>query len=165
MSQSETVSEKKKKGKKNPFFLIISWVFLAIPCMEEEKPRKRRPIDLDWETLLPSQDGDPPAVLIVKSNNNSNTTDTLRGSSMAADYQHSNTEYAELRDHELDDRIKRLKLNVEQMCPKLPDKGEKFRLSLKRMEEERERRKLKRVETVCLEVGFLPFGVVGSFWA
>ncbi|XP_048322454.1 ubiquitin-like-specific protease 1D [Ziziphus jujuba] len=120
-------------------------------CMEEAKPRKRRPLDLDWETLLPSQEDDPPAVLIVKSNNNQNIN-TLKDSSMAAaDSRNSDSEYSELRDHELDDRIVRQKKNIEGMGPRLPDKGEKLRLSLKRMEEERERRKLRRVETVYLE--------------
>ncbi|KAF3431747.1 hypothetical protein FNV43_RR26483 [Rhamnella rubrinervis] len=115
--------------------------------MEEEKPRKGK-LDIDYDSLLAGKDEEPPSILIVKSN----TAETRKDSAMAADHQHFEMEYIELRDHELDDRIKRHKQNIEGMSHKLPDKGEKLRLRLKQMEDEKERRrKLRRVETVCLE--------------
>ncbi|KAF3431287.1 hypothetical protein FNV43_RR26017 [Rhamnella rubrinervis] len=105
-------------------------------------------LDIDYDSLLAGKDEEPPSILIVKSN----TAETRKDSAMAADHQHFEMEYIELRDHELDDRIKRHKQNIEGMSHKLPDKGEKLRLRLKQMEDEKERRrKLRRVETVCLE--------------
>lgn len=124
--------------------------------MEEEKPRRGK-LDIDYDTLLAGKDEEPPALLIVKSN----TAETLKDSAMAADHQHFETEYIKMRDHELDEKIKRHKQNIEGISHKLPDKGEKLRLCLKIMEDEKERRrKLRPVETVCLEVGCLPLELV-----
>ena len=129
---------------------------IRIPCMEEEKPRKGK-LDIDYDSLLAGKDEEPPTILIVKSN----TTETRKDSAMAADHQHFEMEYIELRDHDLDEKIKRHKQTIEGMSHKLPDKGEKLRLCLKRMEDEKERRrKVRRVETICLEVGYLPLELV-----
>uniref|UniRef100_A0A5B6ZMV5 Putative ubiquitin-like-specific protease 1D isoform X2 n=1 Tax=Davidia involucrata TaxID=16924 RepID=A0A5B6ZMV5_DAVIN len=109
--------------------------------MEEEKKRKT-PIDLDWEKLLPSRDEEPPPVLVV-------TTSGREPSAMSGEqFQQSwmEEELSRMGDKELNDSIFRHRRNVETLGPKLPDKGEKLKATLKCLEDERERRESRRME-------------------
>ncbi|KAA8533139.1 hypothetical protein F0562_033328 [Nyssa sinensis] len=102
--------------------------------MEEEKKRKR-PIDLDREKLLPSRDEEPPVT-------------TSESSAMSGEQvqQDGREQLSCLGDKELNDSICRQRRNVETLGPKLPDKGEKLKAHLKSLEEERERRRSHLVE-------------------
>ncbi|KAL0004188.1 hypothetical protein SO802_011749 [Lithocarpus litseifolius] len=108
--------------------------------MEEDRTKKR-PLDLDWEKLLPNSsqnddDDDAPPELIVKS---STTTTATMGS---GDERHE--DFEKWSDRTLEEQIERKRRTCETMGPRMPDKGEKLRLTLKRLEDERERRKLAR---------------------
>ncbi|KAK9277162.1 hypothetical protein L1049_006701 [Liquidambar formosana] len=121
--------------------------------MEAEKERKK-PLELDWDKLLPSQDDDPPPDLVV--------TTTAAAAAVAANAeqhqeqqkQHSTTSTESQReeialpsipDRQLEESIERQKKNLN-LGLKLPDKGEKIRVKIKQLEEERERRKLRRLD-------------------
>ncbi|XP_075658268.1 ubiquitin-like-specific protease 1D isoform X6 [Castanea sativa] len=107
--------------------------------MEEDRAKKR-PLELDWEKLLPnsSQNDDAPPELIVKSSTTT-TTATTMGS---GDERHE--DFEKWGDRMLEEQIERKRRTCETMGPRMPDKGEKLRLTLKRLEDERERRKLAR---------------------
>ncbi|KAM3706409.1 hypothetical protein ACJW31_03G150400 [Castanea mollissima] len=111
--------------------------------MEEDRAKKR-PLELDWEKLLPNSsqndddDDDAPPELIVKSSTTT-TTATTMGS---GDERHE--DFEKWNDRMLEEQIERKRRTCETMGPRMPDKGEKLRLTLKRLEDERERRKLAR---------------------
>lgn len=107
--------------------------------MEEEEKKEKRPLDLNWETLLPSQDDEPPLVLVVEQE-----SPTIEEPQQQQQTQRDDVEYK--TDHELNDLISRHSIHVESLGPKLPDKGAKLRANLQRLMDERERRKLCRVE-------------------
>lgn len=111
--------------------------------MEEEEKKEKRPLDLNWETLLPSQDDEPPLVLVVEQE-----SPTIEEPQQQQQTQRDDVEYK--TDYELNELITRQSSNVESLGPKLPDKGAKLRVNLQRLMDERERRKLCRVEKVCL---------------
>ncbi|KAM3754219.1 hypothetical protein ACB098_03G149700 [Castanea mollissima] len=114
--------------------------------MEEDRAKKR-PLELDWEKLLPNSsqnddddDDDAPPELIVKS---STTTTTTTATTMGSgDERHE--DFEKWNDRMLEEQIERKRRTCETMGPRMPDKGEKLRLTLKRLEDERERRKLAR---------------------
>ncbi|XP_062110293.1 ubiquitin-like-specific protease 1D isoform X3 [Humulus lupulus] len=118
--------------------------------MEEEvEAKKQKPLKLDWSELLPTKDDDPPPLLIVNS-------ETLTGKAQRLSPEMSsdrrNEAIAQLSDHELNERIKSTAMNIKNgVLSRLPDKGEKLKNSLKSLEDERERRKRKRVETIHVE--------------
>lgn len=109
--------------------------------MEEEEKKEKRPLNLDWETLLPNQEDEPPPVLVVEEE--SPTT----GEPQQQQNQRDGVE--QKTDHELNDMITRQSITLENLGPKLPDKGAKLRANLQRLIDERERRKICRVEKVC----------------
>ncbi|XP_059446063.1 ubiquitin-like-specific protease 1D isoform X2 [Corylus avellana] len=112
----------------------------------EEEGAKKTPLVLDWEKLLPEDDV-PPAVLIVKP-----TTTTAQPSKQSAmdSAQRLNSQRDDrfdlLSDHELNELFRRKRRTLETVGWKLPDRGEKVRNALMRLEDEMERRKLRRVE-------------------
>lgn len=107
------------------------------PCMEEDNSKKR-PLDLDWEVVLDKNDAEPPALVIVKT-----TMEPPKPSPSITD--HSQKEdHASMTDPELEEAIKRHRAHIVKLGPTLPDKGEKLRLAVKGLEDERERRKLQR---------------------
>ena len=123
--------------------------------MEEERERaKNRPIELDWDKLLPSgADGDdrPATIVIVK-------TKTLGSAAKNSPEMAANEASVEqLTDHELFERIGSTKKTISMMSRTRPDKGEKLLNSLRRLEDESERRKRRRPETIQLEVFALFF--------
>ncbi|XP_062159325.1 ubiquitin-like-specific protease 1D [Alnus glutinosa] len=113
----------------------------------EEEGAERTELVLDWEKLLPSEDDDPPVVLIVKPT--TTTTQPSKQSAMGS-AQRLNSQRDEgfdlLSDHELNDSIRSKRCTLETMALRLPDRGEKVRATLTRLEEEMERRKLRRVD-------------------
>ena len=111
--------------------------------MEEEEKKEKRPLDLNWETLLPSQGDEPPLVLVVEQE-----SPTIEEPQQQQQTQRDDVEYK--TDHELNELITRQSSYLESLAPKLPDKGAKLRVNLQRLMDERERRKLCRVEKVCL---------------
>ncbi|KAL4639113.1 hypothetical protein ACB092_03G195000 [Castanea dentata] len=112
--------------------------------MEEDRAKKR-PLELDWEKLLPNSsqnydddDDDAPPELIVKSSTTTTTATTMgSGDERYEDFE-------KWSDRMLEEQIERKRRTCETMGPRMPDKGEKLRLTLKRLEDERERRKLAR---------------------
>lgn len=113
--------------------------------MEEDRAKKR-PLDLDWEKLLPNSsqngddDDDAPPELIVKSS----TTATATAASTMGSGDERHEDFEKWSDRMLEEQIERKRRTCETMGPRMPDKGEKLRLTLKRFEDERERRKLAR---------------------
>lgn len=110
-------------------------------------------LELDWNKLLPANDDDdddpPPCLVIVKSK-------TLAGENRkeppAMDpHAEKHESYEQMTDHVLRERIKSTRQSIPKIAHTLPDKGEKLRGSLKHMEAEMNRRKLRRVETIHLE--------------
>ncbi|KAJ7953631.1 ubiquitin-like-specific protease 1D [Quillaja saponaria] len=102
---------------------------------------KKRPVPLDWDAFLGSQDEEPPVLVIVKPTTTVTDTELQRLLDMDRDQQYLLTEsIEELTDHKLEESI-RSKRNTLQTIKSLPDKGEKLRATLKRLEDEMERRK------------------------
>ena len=123
--------------------------------MEEGRERaKNRPIELDWDKLLPSgADGDdrPATIVIVKTKTLGSAT--KNSPEMAA----NEASVEQLTDHELFERIGSTKKTISMISHTMPDKGEKLLNSLRRLEDESERRKRRRPETIQLEVFALFF--------
>ncbi|KAL5552901.1 hypothetical protein UlMin_040302 [Ulmus minor] len=118
--------------------------------MEDEGARKK-PLELDWDKLLPNKDDDPQPLLVVKSN--SAAPETRKESVMAGDRKISDKIEAieKMSDHELVEKIRSSRKSLQSYGRTLPDKGEKLKLLVKQFEEEMERRKRRRVETIRLE--------------
>ncbi|KAJ9169576.1 hypothetical protein P3X46_017751 [Hevea brasiliensis] len=106
----------------------------------EEENSKKRPLDLDWDVILDSKDDEQQQILIVKG-----PTQLPKPSPMSTDHS-PREDCASMTDRELEDGIKRQKLNIANLSPILPDKGEKLRALLKTLEDEYQRRKLRRPE-------------------
>ncbi|XP_057947911.1 ubiquitin-like-specific protease 1D isoform X2 [Malania oleifera] len=135
-------------------------------CMEGEEEKKKKPLDLDWDQLLPTrEDEEPPAELVVTTEatagavtaSGAATTTSERQrhrehSPMVREPQAQQQHYSQrddiehMTDHELNDTIRRKIRNIETLGPKLPDKGAKLRASLKRFQGEMERRNLQRLQ-------------------
>lgn len=113
--------------------------------MEEEKNKKRKsPIDLDWDKLLPprQQDDDEPSPILVVTTIAGvagQPQSTMGGGEQVGD------ELETMPDLRLEESITRGRKNYETLGPKLPDKGQKLLASIRRFEEENERRKRRRL--------------------
>ncbi|XP_030553193.2 ubiquitin-like-specific protease 1D isoform X2 [Rhodamnia argentea] len=107
---------------------------------ESERPNRRERID--WDKLLDDDDDDdgPPPVLIV-----------TRSSSGPAPAMESDDGIAGLSDQQLADSIASKMRTLRGLQRNLPDGGDKLRSTLKRLEEEQERRKLRRIEKAAEE--------------
>lgn len=123
--------------------------------MEQEKTTKR-PLNIDWDKLLGCEDEEPPPDVVIEpptaAPHPQNHLD------MDSDRQHlAREEYQKFSDVELEDKIRRMKSFYETKACKLPDKGQKYIRTLELCEEEREYRKLRRVEKVfLLQIESLP---------
>ncbi|XP_010242977.1 PREDICTED: ubiquitin-like-specific protease 1D isoform X3 [Nelumbo nucifera] len=91
---------------------------------------ENKPLDIDWKKVLPVGDDDPPPDLVVISGESQNQKDEVES----------------IPDYQLNDKIKRAQKNIGELSSKLPDNGAKLRANLKRLEEERERRRLLRLK-------------------
>ncbi|KAJ9176401.1 hypothetical protein P3X46_011718 [Hevea brasiliensis] len=121
----------------------------------EEENSKKRPLDLDWGVILDSNNGEPPPILIVKGD-----SQMPKPSPMSSD-RSPREDCASMTDHELEDAIKRHKFNIAKFGPSLPDKGEKLRAWFNVLEDEHQRRKLRRSE-MDVDVCDIPTQLVNS---
>ncbi|XP_030496698.2 ubiquitin-like-specific protease 1D isoform X1 [Cannabis sativa] len=119
--------------------------------MEDEvEAKKKKPLNLDWNELFSTKDDEPPPLVILKSETLTGAKAQRPSPEMSSDRRHEANE--QLTDHELNERIRSTAINIKNgLASKLPDKGERLKNSLKALEDERERRKRKRVETIHLE--------------
>ncbi|KGN51809.1 ubiquitin-like-specific protease 1D isoform X2 [Cucumis sativus] len=104
--------------------------------IQRDKPTNA-PFKIDWGKVWARKDDDPIPDLLIAT-----TT-----SKMGSDWEHSfREELQKLSDGELEDKIDRMKNLSKTSCYRLSDKGEKLRRSIELLEEERESRKLRRIE-------------------
>ncbi|KAL2546995.1 ubiquitin-like-specific protease 1D [Forsythia ovata] len=104
--------------------------------MEGGGERKRKsPLALDWEKLLGKEDDEDP-VLVVKRPAAAEKPTTDGGEESSRE-----DHFCQLSDKELIVEIGRMKSNLRTLAANLPDRGEKFLASIKRRENELERRK------------------------
>ncbi|KAL2519518.1 Ubiquitin-like-specific protease 1D [Abeliophyllum distichum] len=104
--------------------------------MEGGGGRKRKsPLALDWEKLLGKEDDEDP-VLVVKRPAAAEKPTTDGGEESSRE-----DHFRQLSDKELIVEIGRMKSNLRTLAANLPDRGEKFLASIKRREDELERRK------------------------
>ncbi|RVW47137.1 hypothetical protein CK203_070100 [Vitis vinifera] len=80
--------------------------------MEEEEKKEKRPLDLNWETLLPSQDDEPPLVLVVEQE-----SPTIEEPQPAATDSEGRCRIQD--DYELNELITRQSSNVESLGPQI----------------------------------------------
>ncbi|XP_077220681.1 ubiquitin-like-specific protease 1D isoform X2 [Tasmannia lanceolata] len=85
---------------------------------------KNSPMNINWENIWERNEDDPPAELEV-------VKDTIQKDNLDS-----------LSDHQLDEKIQRMQCQKSIMVSTLPDRGAKYEATLKRLEEERERRKI-----------------------
>lgn len=109
--------------------------------MEGERNRKR-PLDIDWKKVL--LEDDPPLELEVTS------TPVISNMGGRDQQPPPRDDISRMTDTQLDDLIARQRRNIATLGPKLPDKGEKLKVTLQRYQDEKERRKNRRLEEVFL---------------
>ena len=115
--------------------------------MEEAGEAKKRPLELDWDNLLPDRDEGPFTLTIIKGNGS--IAQPRKNSDMVFDQRYSPVDDIELMNvRELEDSIQRQKTTLATMAGKLRDGGEKCRNTIKRYEEELERRKMRQPKAV-----------------
>ncbi|XP_061994459.1 ubiquitin-like-specific protease 1D isoform X1 [Rosa rugosa] len=116
--------------------------------MEGERAEKKRQLDLDFNKLLEdNDDSDPPEVLRVKKPKPIATTAAAdEPPAMSGGDQQRDEELEKMNNNELEGAIKRQVENLKRMGSILPDKGEKLRICLKKLEDEQGRRRLERSE-------------------
>lgn len=125
----------------------ITHTYIIHTCMEGDGERKRKsPLELDWDKLLRQEDDEDP-VLVVKpvaaAAEKKPMTDGGEESS-------GGDQFRQTPDDELMTEIARMKNNFPSLAANLPDRGEKYLASIKRREEELERRKRQKVELLSL---------------
>ncbi|OMO52793.1 hypothetical protein COLO4_36969 [Corchorus olitorius] len=110
--------------------------------MDAEGQNKKRKLKLDWNQLLSEKPGDdeplPPLVVITTEPQQPRRQSDAMGGGDYQDREH----LVGMTDRELDENIRRQRQTFENFASKLPDKGEKIRCKIERLEEEKERRKL-----------------------
>ncbi|CAK9181712.1 unnamed protein product [Ilex paraguariensis] len=107
--------------------------------------RKRKKLDLDWGKLLSDhidEDEEPPTVMVVT--NTGAAAEKLKSAAMDDEQQQNG--FNHMNDRELNDVLERNIQNLKSVGDRLPDKGQKLRVSIKRLEEEIERRQHQRAE-------------------
>nr|XP_004297636.2 PREDICTED: ubiquitin-like-specific protease 1D isoform X2 [Fragaria vesca subsp. vesca] len=111
--------------------------------MEGERAEKKRPLAIDFNKLLDGNDDfDPPEVLRVKKTKPVTIAadETPKRAAMGGGDELRDEELERVSNKDLDDLIGRQRAHVKMLAPKLPDKGEKLRVRLKKMEDEQQRR-------------------------
>ncbi|XP_022864492.1 uncharacterized protein LOC111384448 [Olea europaea var. sylvestris] len=114
--------------------------------MEGDGERKRKsPLELDWDKLLRPEDDEDP-VLVVKP-----VAAAAEKKPMTDDGEESSRgdQFRQTPDDELMTEITRMKNNFPSLAANLPDRGEKYLASIKRREEELERRKRQKDDGRC----------------
>lgn len=108
--------------------------------MEQEKTTNT-PLKIDWKKVWRKHEEPTPDLVIQPA------ITATKHLEMDSDRQHLlREELQKLSDGELEDKIRRMKHSYETISSGLPDKGKKYRHNLVLSEEEREFRKLRRVE-------------------
>ncbi|KAL6983680.1 hypothetical protein U1Q18_017058 [Sarracenia purpurea var. burkii] len=113
----------------------------------EKEEKKKGSIELDWDLLLPRRDDEPPPILVVTPT--ITAPETKRSPPTMGDDQQEQSQrddFSLMTDIDLEEAINRQRRTVETLGPRLRDQGEKLRVNLKRLEDEIERRKFRRVE-------------------
>ncbi|RXH79696.1 hypothetical protein DVH24_040843 [Malus domestica] len=116
--------------------------------MEEETGRKRK---IDVSKVLDSLDdsGDPlERVVLPESKRKATAAEEQppKQSGMGGGDQQRDYLFEDIGDRELEEKIKRQKSNIEKLSRSLPDKGEKLRVALMLLEDEKERRRCSLLE-------------------
>lgn len=113
--------------------------------MERTESKNGR-LKIDWDQLLPSQDDEPPPILVVEPSSDS-LTQPRKPSEWTSDKPFSvSGDLERLNERDLRESLLRKKRTLEATAQKLPDKGEKLLSVIKLHEEELARRKMRRVE-------------------
>lgn len=112
----------------------------------------KRKLDLNWEELLaPERSDEPPAHLIVKTHRSLAPVPKSDSMSASGDDMVGGECYEQqLSDKELELKISRMKSSYGKLGRNLPDKGEKLRSTIERLEKESQRRRSLHTEVVCL---------------
>ncbi|XP_044493280.1 ubiquitin-like-specific protease 1D isoform X2 [Mangifera indica] len=114
---------------------------------EQEENRHKRKLDIDWEEVFPTGNDEPPADLIVKKEEPPAAPPKSRILSGFSDDSLAGDEfYQQITDHELEARISSMKKTYEDLNRTLPDKGRKILDKIKRLEDEKQRRRLRPAE-------------------
>ena len=114
--------------------------------MEQDETTKNKPLNIDWDKLFGGKETEPPLEIIVQP-----SITISKHFEMDSDRQHLlRDECQKLNDAELDEKIRRMKQFYETKARYLPDNGHKYLRNLDLSMEERESRKLRRVEKVFL---------------
>ncbi|XP_052173538.1 ubiquitin-like-specific protease 1D isoform X2 [Diospyros lotus] len=108
---------------------------------DEEQKKKKGPIDLNWDVLLPNRDEEPPQLIVIATDKEQSPPPPMDGGEQD---QWKREELARKTDADLEESINRQRRHVETL--RLPDGGAKLRAQLKRFEEERESRRLRRLQ-------------------
>ncbi|OVA09856.1 Peptidase C48 [Macleaya cordata] len=109
--------------------------------MEENISNK--PLNLEWDKLLNNKDDGPPPELVVVTKTNEEAPPPSA--------QSLKDNLQQISDHDLSEAIRRIRSRIDGLSKILPDKGAKLRDSLKRHEEEHDRRKLLRSQEIADE--------------
>ncbi|XP_022945620.1 ubiquitin-like-specific protease 1D [Cucurbita moschata] len=111
-------------------------------AMEQDQTTKKKPLNIDWDKLFGGKETEPPLEIIVQP-----SITISKHFEMDSDRQHLlRDECQKLNDAELDEKIRRMKQFYETKARYLPDEGHKYLRNLDLSMEERESRKLRRVE-------------------
>ncbi|XP_054775815.1 ubiquitin-like-specific protease 1D isoform X1 [Prosopis cineraria] len=113
----------------------------------EEGSAKGRPLDLDWNKLLPTHDDGPPSPVVVINTCTKtivSITEPQRTSHRDVDPRAEDLRL--LTDHQLTDSYNSKLRTFENTAKNLPDKGDKLRVTLKHYEDELSRRRRRRLE-------------------
>ena len=115
----------------------------AIDMEEVNNFKRKKPLEIDWKMIFSTDDDvdDRPPEIVITSAVKSTAGGGGGGGRREAKTEKEDAEYQKKSDRELEDMIPRIKQNILKLSDKLPDKGEKFKATLKRCEDEVERRK------------------------
>ncbi|CAI9756272.1 unnamed protein product [Fraxinus pennsylvanica] len=114
--------------------------------MEGGGERKRKsPLKLDWDKLLGQEDDEDPVLLVKPAAGAAAEKPMTDGGEESSRDDH----FRQTSDDDLKIEIKRMKNNFSALAANLPDRGDKLLASIKRREEELERRKHQKEDGRC----------------
>lgn len=113
--------------------------------MEEEGEGKKRKLEIDWKAVWDNGEEEEPQEVEVIGKSRAPTTPLEKMSGVSNFPVDDQQDYEQLlSDHELEVQIQRQNALLGTMASKMRDKGQKIRAKIKRLEEEKERRTLRR---------------------
>lgn len=117
--------------------------------MEEEGEGKKRKLEIDWKAVWDNGEEEEPQEVEVIGKSRAPTTPLEKMSGVSNFPVDDQQDYEQLlSDHELEVQIQRQNALLGTMASKMRDKGQKIRAKIKRLEEEKERRTLRRARMV-----------------